>query len=221
MNKKALVITTILELLAVLFIVFILMEVAQAYGESDTVIKINLAEDFRMMVNTLAGVPGEAVIEYPRNLLEFVLILTQNGVIVSKEGESEVKQVIRNYYLPEGYQATGAVKKAKRICLEKKNKVIFVRECLLEETTLVRVPSELGQLDQEGVYTYDAGITSTPIYYRYFKEEWQWSPDQENWMPTTTITVKGGEYDGKSPVKEQIIIIQYLNQYNPNPTEND
>lgn len=221
MNKKALVITTVLEMLAVVFIIFMMLEVAAAFGESDTVIKINTAEDLWMMVDILAGVPGEAVIEYPRDVSQFVFILTQTGVIISKTGETELKQVIRNYYLPDGFQATGAAKNVQRICLEKKNKVIFIRECLEEETTLIRVPSELDQPDQDGIYSYDAGMTSTPIYYRYLNGAWQWSPDQENWMPTTTTTVKGGEYNGKSPVKEQIEIIQYLNQYNPHPNENE
>jgi hypothetical protein len=74
--------------------------------------------------------------------------------------------------------------------------------------------SRLGKPDAQGIYTYNAA-DATPLYYRYVNGAWQWSPDRENWMPTSTTVVSGGKWDGIEPVEENIEIIEYLEKYNP------
>jgi len=39
---------------------------------------------------------------------------------------------------------------------------------------------------------------------------WEWSPDNTNFMPVTSIVVTGGSYDGQSPTKENIEFINLL-----------
>jgi hypothetical protein len=39
----------------------------------------------------------------------------------------------------------------------------------------------------------------------------------EHWMPVTTTVVSGGRYDGDTPVKENVDIINYLAANNPSP----
>lgn len=134
MNKKAAsIIMIIFELLVVILVVFMTMEVARGMGKSDTVFKINLANDLRMMLDTLVGVPGEAVVEYPYNVSQYVVLLGQGKITVFKKGEADVRKVIRNFYLPEGYRAIGSLEEKERLCLEKKDKNIFLRECKPDE----------------------------------------------------------------------------------------
>jgi hypothetical protein len=79
-------------------------------------------------------------------------------------------------------------------------------------------------LTQEGhgIVSYDSGIGSTAIYYKgigdsheEFGTEWQiqWSPDQENWMPTSSIIVTGGRYNGRSPTNTHKGIIRRLHEH--------
>jgi len=60
-------------------------------------------------------------------------------------------------------------------------------------------------------YSYDAG-NSSPIYYKYSDESWQWSPDKTYWMSVDTTKVSGGEFNGREPVQKQKEIINYLNK---------
>ncbi len=77
------------------------------------------------------------------------------------------------------------------------------------------VPSELGQPDAQGIYTYKASV-GTPIYYRYIDGAWEWTPyETQIWMPVTTTTVSGGSYNGKSPTQDNIDMINYLAENNP------
>ena len=46
----------------------------------------------------------------------------------------------------------------------------------------------------------------TPLYFRYV-DEWEWSPDEENWMDTSVTVVSGGDYDKQKPVVDNIQII--------------
>src|SRR3989339_2256594 len=126
MNKKASsILMIIFELLAVILIIWITTEVAYGMGKSDTVVKVNLATDLKMMVNTLAGVSGDVVIEYPLNVVNYTFTLSQNSVSVFKKTESDQQKVTRTFILPTGYFASGSLDEKSRLCLEKKDKNIF------------------------------------------------------------------------------------------------
>ena len=82
MNKKATTILMIIfELLVVIAIVFTTTKVAYGYANSDKVLKINVAEDLAMMVNTLVGTPGNAEIEYPTDVEIFSFILNSEALL--------------------------------------------------------------------------------------------------------------------------------------------
>jgi len=74
----------------------------------------------------------------------------------------------------------------------------------------------------EGYYTSPGDIfgVSTDLYFRHIGNgNWEWSPDKENWMSTSTTTVSGGEYNGISPREYNIRIISKLNTIKPLPPE--
>ena len=130
MNKKATTILMIIfELLVVIAIVFTTTKVAYGYANSDKVLKINVAEDLAMMVNTLVGTPGNAEIEYPTDVEIFSFILNSGSITVISSGDIVQTNEVRTFYLPKGYSATGTVEKAKQICLVKQGYLIELKNC--------------------------------------------------------------------------------------------
>jgi hypothetical protein len=73
----------------------------------------------------------------------------------------------------------------------------------------------LGCASTHGVYTFDAGLHATEMYFMYNDRtrQWKWSPDKVNWMPTSTNVVSGGHYHGKTPVSENTQLINALEVY--------
>ncbi|MFH1682954.1 MAG: hypothetical protein ABIA37_04105 [Candidatus Woesearchaeota archaeon] len=133
MKSAASIIMLIFEVMVVVLVVFMTLEVAKGMGEAETVRKINLANDMKMMVDTLIGVPGSAVVEYPQNVSDYIFVLNQDNVVVYKEGDADVLKVTREFYLPTEIKATGALNQKARLCLEKNSLTIILRECKQNE----------------------------------------------------------------------------------------
>ncbi|MBU0959585.1 MAG: hypothetical protein KKB31_06575, partial [Nanoarchaeota archaeon] len=51
---------------------------------------------------------------------------------------------------------------------------------------------------------------ATPIYFKFVPNRWTWSQDQKNWMNVSTTVVKGGQWDGQTPVREDVVLINNL-----------
>lgn len=119
----------IFEVLAVILVVYIMVTVSRSYAQSDLVLRINTAEDLQMMVNTLVGIPGEAIVSYPQNISAFSVVLVPGGLSVFKQGEEEVLWETRVFHLPKGYTAEGSYAGNGQLCLEKKDYKIILREC--------------------------------------------------------------------------------------------
>ncbi len=133
MNTRATsILMMIFEVLAVVLVVFTTAKIATAYGKSETVMKINTAEDLRMMIDTLAGVPGEALVKYPHDVGTFSFLLRAGSISVFTKGENEQFWVVRKFSLPDGYQVEtegGVIEKVQAVCLEKNHKKILLRPC--------------------------------------------------------------------------------------------
>lgn len=137
MNRKAAsILMMIFEILVVILVVYLTASIASAYGKSETVTKINAAEDMRMMLNTLAAVSGDAVVAYPKNMTLFSFILRAGSIAAFQQTEARNENlwVIRTFSLPVGWTAEGTVEGKEKICLEKKGKKILLRECLPHES---------------------------------------------------------------------------------------
>ena len=133
-TKAASILLMIFEILVVLAVVFTTTSIAQAYGKSETVAKINAAEDMRMMLDTLVGVPGNVLVKYPHDLSSFTFLLRSGSISIFATGEPEQLWVTRTFFLPEGYAAetAGGViegRETKEICLEKTGKKLLLRAC--------------------------------------------------------------------------------------------
>ena len=64
-RKAASVLLMIVEILAVIFLAFIALKMAQAAASKSSLEKINLAQDLVLSVNTLVSFPGEGFLQYP------------------------------------------------------------------------------------------------------------------------------------------------------------
>ena len=72
MNKKAAsILVMIFELMAVLAVVFILISYSKNLAESERNHKVSAAQDIKMMIDVLVGIPGDAVVEYPYDMSKF------------------------------------------------------------------------------------------------------------------------------------------------------
>lgn len=123
------VLLMIFEILAVAMLIYVTLSIAKALGESDTVFKKSVAEDLRMMVDVLAGVPGDAVVRYPVDVSRLTFTLDSHDLsLFVKDDPGDLREV-RNFFLPEGYTAEGFVEGAAWACIEKRGKLIRLREC--------------------------------------------------------------------------------------------
>lgn len=123
----------IFELLVVVLVVSLSFGIAKGAASGERTEKKILAEEIRMMVDTLAGVPGEAVVEYPYNVSEYSFLFDKGSIAVFKEGEDKGDWAVREFFLPEDYSAVGVLKGEERLCLEKKEKSILLRKCEVDE----------------------------------------------------------------------------------------
>ena len=134
MNKKAAsILMMIFEILVVVLVVGIVYSYAAGLAKGERTEKAILAEEMRMMVDTLVGVPGEAVVEYPYNVSKYVFLLNKNSITVFIGDEDKVNWAVRKFFLPKGYNAFGTLKGKEKLCLEKKDKNIRLRECKPDE----------------------------------------------------------------------------------------
>ena len=75
-----------------------------------------------MMIDTFAGIPGDAAAQYPGNVSKYTFILSSSSITVFVSGEGEQKQIVRYFSLPQGYNAFGTVEGKKRCVWKKKNR---------------------------------------------------------------------------------------------------
>lgn len=133
MSKKAesteTLILMLFEILIVILIVWLVADKTMSLAKSDTVIKINLADDLSMMVNSIVAMPGDALVAYPANVSKYTLILDSGSVLVMKKGEMDIRKVVRKFNLPESYSGEGVVEEKASVCLQKENKKIILKEC--------------------------------------------------------------------------------------------
>jgi hypothetical protein len=130
MDKKgSSIVLMIFEIIIVVFVVYTTFQIAQAYASSDTSNKINLANDLKMMVDTLVGVPGDAMVEYPGDVSRYTFILTPTAVTVFVLGEGERGAVTRDLNLPNSFSAFGDLSQQERLCLKKEQKRIELLSC--------------------------------------------------------------------------------------------
>ncbi|HLC88518.1 MAG TPA: hypothetical protein VJG49_00630 [Candidatus Nanoarchaeia archaeon] len=130
MNKQGVnIVFVVFEILLVLFVVAATIGIARSYGSSETINKINLANEVKLMVNTLVATPDDAVVGYPGNVSKYIFLLNSEEVSVFLPGDAEESKVKRMFSLPDSYQAAGTLQQKDRLCLRKERRNIILEEC--------------------------------------------------------------------------------------------
>ena len=130
----------ILEIIIILISAASIFGIASKFASSETTNKIVIADDIKMMVDTLVGTPGEAAVKYPEDVSKYTFVMSSSpvssgsvsgSVSIFIKGEGEHKKIIRYFSLPEGYQAFGTLEDRDYLCLTKEKKKIVLQECLI------------------------------------------------------------------------------------------
>ncbi len=130
MNKRGIsTLLMILEIMVILISAYSIFSIASKYAGSETTNKIILSDDLKMMIDTLVGTPGEAVVQYPENVSKYTFVLSSSSISVFIKGEGDQKKIVRYFSLPEGYQAFGTLDGKNALCLAKEKRNIMLREC--------------------------------------------------------------------------------------------
>ncbi len=128
-TKAASILLWIFEVVAVIAVIVIALTIAKQFSDETALRKINAAEDIAMMVNTFVSLPGDARVEYPRDLSKFAVALTSQYVVVF-EKDAKIDGEKRNFILPSGHSAVDIVKQKSKVCLKKVDKIISVEDCV-------------------------------------------------------------------------------------------
>lgn len=132
MNTRAnSIIMMIFEIIVVLLVVGMTFFIATSLANSEGVQKIRFTKDISMLVNTMAGLPGDALVEFPQNTSQLGFVLNNAEMIgfLAKEKEMVERREHRKIYLPAGYTASGLVNGEQKICLQKEKKIIELKPC--------------------------------------------------------------------------------------------
>tara|TARA_Y100000310_G_scaffold344364_1_gene456774 strand:- start:13899 stop:14309 length:411 start_codon:yes stop_codon:yes gene_type:complete len=119
----------IFEVLLVIFVIVSMVKIAKSFGSSEQAEKITIAEDLRMMVNTLVATTGDSKIYYQKDTSKYILRMNSGEISVFNKGDGRETWISRIFYLPEGYKAAGAIRQESKVCLTKQEKIIFLQTC--------------------------------------------------------------------------------------------
>jgi hypothetical protein len=133
MNKKAsTILMMIFEVLVVLIVVTGGFRVAGNIAEEESVKRILFAEEVRLMVNTLVGLPGDAVVDFPYDITDYVFVFQSTptpAIVVFNKDKDDDARITKRFYLPQGYKIIGSVKDSAKLCLNKEGKTIKLDKC--------------------------------------------------------------------------------------------
>lgn len=135
MNRKGQrrILWNIGELGAIILVGILAFMLVRNLADQQTTAKVHLAADMQMMVNVLAGIPGNALVRYPENVSSFSVVLGSGNAAVFTKGEDKTKWITRHFYLPKGFTATGSFQGSEQLCVEKKGKTIRLKRCAENE----------------------------------------------------------------------------------------
>jgi hypothetical protein len=119
------------ELMVLGLISFVLFNNVFDVIDQDQIFRTTTHEDFRMMIDTLVALPGDAVVKYPEDLSEYNIIIQkdQNRITMFKAGDEQLRKKYKYFFLPDGYEARGLAEQEAEVCLTKTRKTIVLGGC--------------------------------------------------------------------------------------------
>ena len=119
----------IVIIIGFILIASIPIAISTSFAKGEVVQKINTAQDLALMVNTLVAVPGDVIVEYPKNVKDYRFVVSSDSILVFSPGDTEPQRVRRTFHLPEDYRIDGFVEDEERICFKKIAKRIILEGC--------------------------------------------------------------------------------------------
>ena len=134
MNKKAtnMALMMVFEVVIVITVIALAMSFAKQMGESETVTRVIITNDLKMMVDTLAGVPGDVVVEYPQNIENYTVSLLFKEIVVENKGNEE-EETRRSFFIPASHRIQEGAVGDGILCFTKQDRVISIRQCTEKE----------------------------------------------------------------------------------------
>ena len=120
----------IFELVAIVFIIFMVFDAAWEFSQGKTTGKIILGKDISHMVESMVSFPGDSFVMYPKNITDYVVTISNgnNLVTVTERNDSTDEGISFRFTLPTGYGSSG-VANSVYACLKKEGKFIFLDDC--------------------------------------------------------------------------------------------
>lgn len=128
MTRKAQVSSTILilgEIGAIILIGYLMTSAAIEHAKGEKEFRQIVAQDLKMMIDALVGVPGDAEVRYPHNVSKLTISAAQSHINVKSAQQPTALALI----LPEGYALSGFVQEKEAVCILKENKFVLVKPC--------------------------------------------------------------------------------------------
>ncbi len=134
MNKKAtnMALMMVFEVVIVITVIALAMSFAKQLGESETVTRVIIANDLKMMVDTLAGVPGDVIVEYPQNIENYTVSLLFKEVVVENK-DNEEQETRRSFFIPSSHSIREGAVGDGSVCFTKEDRIISIRQCTEKE----------------------------------------------------------------------------------------
>jgi len=131
MNKKGVELPMVLiaELLVLALVAYVVMHNVFDVINHDDIFKENTGADMKMMIDTLVGLPGDAIVKYPQNLSEYNIAILDNNKVAVFLPNDRLRKDWNYFSLPEGYSARGTAEQQSAVCLRKMGKTISLEPC--------------------------------------------------------------------------------------------
>src|SRR3989344_6287786 len=124
MNKKGVELPMVLiaELLVLALVAYVVMHNVFDVINHDDIFKENTGADMKMMIDTLVGLPGDAIVKYPQNLSEYNIAILDNNKVAVFLPNDRLRKDWNYFFLPEGYTVRDSGERQCAVCLRKMGK---------------------------------------------------------------------------------------------------
>ena len=116
----------LLELIVIIGVVALVMLYARDLSTSERIERINVANDLKLMIDTLVATPGDVVIKYPHELNNYNVVMGANKGAGFLEVIGESSRTKENFVVDKDIVISGVHEKKPQLCLRKEKRTITI-----------------------------------------------------------------------------------------------
>ena len=130
-----------IEIVGAAFVSLLLITNAMKWADSETPYKAYLAKDIGLVIESLIASPGNAQINYSRDISGYIIEIDSNSVTVYTKKESD--GMTRNFIPMNGIKMSSInLENPKNLCFAKINDEIIIKENIKENLDLIYCPEK-------------------------------------------------------------------------------